>query len=384
MPEENVSLEDLERLLSQRLEEVQRLQHEIEQRKAQAQFDELTTLRQSLEEQLREVNDKIAGIRLIAERAVTTQTTSIIPAILPATSIAEESEAQVEETKTVETSPAVTEDASTPRVNKKVRTRRLILDVLEKSAQPLRAKEIIEQILQTGIELNGKDVPHMVWLALSRLKKRQALIYVKVKYCLPATQIATNPTPAFGRPAYLSSFILRVLEKSTKPLPPKEVANKVRRARFVSKSKDVSNTVRNALIGLKRRNLIVREADGYRLKKVSTPDQGHLSAAPELSTTLATRESVAIPVEPASTDAVVEPAPVQFENSISPVEAGTTLLYLLLQMVREGRGQPVTVKEMTDELRRQHPDMTTKKLRHLVHAKLADLLKKGILTHSRT
>ena len=61
-----------------------------------------------------------------------------------------------------------------------------------------------------------------------------------------------------------------------------------------------------------------------------------------------------------------------------------TLRDLLLLMVKDGGGRPITVQEMTDELRRQHPDMTTKKLRHLIHAKLADLIKKGILTHSRT
>jgi hypothetical protein len=63
MPKENLSLDDLERLLSQRLEEIQRLQQVIEQRKAQVQLDELTAMRQQLEEQLKAVNDKIAGGR---------------------------------------------------------------------------------------------------------------------------------------------------------------------------------------------------------------------------------------------------------------------------------------------------------------------------------
>ena len=49
MPKENLSLDDLERLLSQRLEEIQRLQQVIEQRKAQVQLDELTAMRQQLE-----------------------------------------------------------------------------------------------------------------------------------------------------------------------------------------------------------------------------------------------------------------------------------------------------------------------------------------------
>jgi len=64
MPGKNHSLPDLEQLITQGQEQIQRLQLEIKQRKTQ--LAEWTAVRQKLEQQLREVNWPAALNQLVS------------------------------------------------------------------------------------------------------------------------------------------------------------------------------------------------------------------------------------------------------------------------------------------------------------------------------
>lgn len=67
--------------------------------------------------------------------------------------------------------------------------------------------------------------------------------------------VATTPTPLgkdrrgrpSGRPGSLKSYIVKVLRQSGRPLSPKEIASRAKRAGYKSKAQDLSKAVGNAL-----------------------------------------------------------------------------------------------------------------------------------------
>jgi hypothetical protein len=190
MPEEKASLEDLERILSQRLEEVQRLQRDIEQRKAQVQFDELTALRQRLEEQLREVNDKIVRIKLITETTTVAQspssmTASMEPAVVTesasTTAVSEALSAPIPEQPVVASveSMAATTTAKPKRRQSTVKIRRVEADasldnllrniVEDHQGRPVTIDEMTTQVKRRGYRTTTPNLPLLIKIRVGHL-----------------------------------------------------------------------------------------------------------------------------------------------------------------------------------------------------------------------
>jgi hypothetical protein len=271
MVDKNISLTDLERQLSRRLEEVQNLQRELEQKKAE--FQDLKSLRELLEKQLQEVDAKIAGIGTSTKVGIETKpvatpvaTRTVVAPSQPVTVPARPKPPQ----------PTPVADPAPPK-SKPSLVELLVTIVQEAGGRPITSQDMIDELKRRKFRSQTKDLGHVVHNRVTELiskgvltrpipGKGQGVVLAKPKVKKEKERSA-SATVGEEKPASLMATIVGVLKASTKPLPGKEIAERVLKAGFVSKSDKFLNVVGSILTKLKKKVVIVRVAEGYRLRK---------------------------------------------------------------------------------------------------------------------
>jgi hypothetical protein len=139
-----VSLEDLQRQISERERELQALREELESR--QSQFTELTRRKQELRNQLQQVEEEIAALAA-ATPATTEQPESAAPLAPPDAAALAHREGQ-------------------PRL------RDLIVTLLRESRVPMTARQLCEEGQRRGYEPTGRDPVKTIKARLQDLKSQ--------------------------------------------------------------------------------------------------------------------------------------------------------------------------------------------------------------------
>jgi hypothetical protein len=139
-----VSLEDLQRQISERERELQALREELESR--QSQFSELTRRKQELLNQLQQVEEEIAALAA-ATPATTEQPESAAPLAPP-------------------------DDAAIAHAAGQPRLRDLIVTLLRESRVPMTARQLCQEGQRRGYEPTGRDPVKTIKARLQDLKSQ--------------------------------------------------------------------------------------------------------------------------------------------------------------------------------------------------------------------
>jgi hypothetical protein len=97
----------------------------------------------------------------------------------------------------------------------------------------------------------------------------------------------------------------------------------------------------------------------------------------------ASTEPGAIPVEPVDATGVLEPAPVQPEISDQRGHTAPSLNQLLVKIVQDRGGLPVSIEEMMEELERRQYPTKAKDFHRQVSSRVSGLVIEGVLVRSK-
>jgi hypothetical protein len=240
-------LDELTQQIAQHESELQRLRRDFEARRNR--LAELTQRRDEIQAQLRQVEADIDAVTSGREQAA-------------------------------EKAPPAPDVNGPPATSSKPATRPTLTDavieVLREMDRPMTAKQLGDELVRRKFPTKSGNIKRMVQNRLTELvskgvlrraKGQPGVILAKAKPATAPPKTAAAPpkaAPRSGQPS-LASLLTKLLQKSRKPVPARELAEQVLATGYQSTSKDFNNVVLVSLNKLENAEHI--KGEGWRLKK---------------------------------------------------------------------------------------------------------------------
>jgi hypothetical protein len=238
MTDTPLSLDVLTQQISQYQAELERLRRDFETR--QTRLTELNQQREALQGQLRQVEAEIEAV-----------TRGLVPA-----------EAEVAPAPPPAIAPKLTD---------------ALLQVLGEMDRPMTAKQLGEELVRRHFPTKSKDIKTLVQNRLTELVRKGVLqraegqpgvVLAKSRTTAAKGAAAQSngaaPSSRTGQPS-LRSLLIELLKKNAKPIPARELAERVLATGYQTKSNNFTNVVWVALGKIENAEHL--KGEGWRLKK---------------------------------------------------------------------------------------------------------------------